>query len=242
MTQIPVQIPDDWLKVAGKGTLFYPAAGQDWVEPVTILKGHVKSFMFCDLKYPQGMKLEDISSRIVGLELLKSTLDGAPDCELLHNGKYRNIDPSWLQEAYRDSATGNEFTVTRRRGFGQYGLLEQADKTISVFMHRGDTLANGESSSGLHLWQNQSSSWKPLSNLLDKILERLCDKCLVITDGSNSRISFMTQWHRKNDSLDPEMWLEECAKTHSFKGFLWRLVGRLENRYGPTLVWGLERA
>jgi hypothetical protein len=66
---------------------------------------------------------------------------------------YNFLKPSKLTETYERS-DGRRLKVIRRRGFGQIALSRQfSDRSLGVFMHRGDS--PGESGSNVY-WQHLS--------------------------------------------------------------------------------------
>lgn len=108
-------------------------------------------------------------------------------------------------------------------------------------MHRGDTMAKGEGSSGMQLWQNHREDSEIASNLLDKICAALRDKSIVITDGSCAVQSHLALFHRKLNVANSEILAVFSKKEIEFAGFEWKLLCRISDRYGPTLIWGLTR-
>jgi hypothetical protein len=52
--------------------------------------------------------------------------------------RYRYLKPARLKVVYERSSDGRRVTVIRRRGFGQYALAELVDRSLGVFVHRGD--------------------------------------------------------------------------------------------------------
>lgn len=234
-----MQIENKWMEIAERGSLYYPAAGCDWKEFIETFRCHVSKYIFCDLHYPKRLKLNKISEKIADLKLLSSMITGVPDNELVNVKGYRELDPSWLIERYADQLNNRTLEVTRRRGFGQCGMLEQPSKSISVFVHRGDS--PGESGSNTFYFRNAVANFPPLTHLFNSLCDRLTDECLIISDGSNVGKRFMNRWHRKSEITDAELLKCYSGKTWTFGNFEWRLVGRVSDNYGPTLVWGLTR-
>ena len=97
-----------------------------------------------------------------------------------------------------------------------------------MFFHRGDTLANGEGSSGVP-WLGRE--W------LTKILTKLVPGGFLVTDGSNCPMDgpkALSAFHA-DGSIGSRAVNE--AKAFEFGGRLLSCVGYTGDRYGPTLVW-----
>jgi hypothetical protein len=235
-------IEPDWLECV-RGTIFYyPAAGSDTVEPIQVLCTSVQNFWFCDKNYKSNLNLPHALGIDSGFRITRRIQNGAVgaccDVRLDNKGKpYNYLDPSRLVEDYQSAQL--KLTVTRRRGFGQIALTKEFDdKTIGVFMHRGDSGADG-GSGGFYL-SNRKSSNKPCSHLYNKLSLKLKDKSMVITDGSNSGVEWLRKFHFK-EVCGNDAYLHHLGKSYLYGTFYWKCVGWLRMRYGPTLVWGLTR-
>jgi hypothetical protein len=234
-------IETEWLESVRKKSFYYPAAGFDFSDPISLLKDHVSEFVFCDIHYKNGLILKPVMSEAEGYKLIESNFSGDrfATLQLRHDsyGKsYRFLEPSKLIETYLYS--GRQISVTRRRGFGQFGIAEFKDGEMGVFMHRGDSL--GEGGSGMHFLANRKTRYEPLTNLFDQLARKFSNRAIVISDGSNSLIPDLMEHHRVSD--DGKKIYEKLAESSflSFK-YRWQCVGWLTPRYGPTLVWGIER-
>jgi hypothetical protein len=236
-------IEPDWLESV-RGTLFfYPAAGFDYAEPLNVFKDHLDTFWFCDMDYPRGLDLAPVFDINGDFRLVRSEKSGSFDATMENRNdaqghEYRFLEPSSLSETYERS-DGRRLCVVRRRGFGQIALTKEFhSRSIGVFMHRGDS--TGESGSNVYFLANKKASFDPCGNLFDKLGERLADNALVISDGSNTHIGRLRRFHREN--TDGAVAYEYYrGKSFIFGGFYWSCVGWLSRRYGPTLVWGLQR-
>ena len=58
---------------------------------------------------------------------------------------YRKLEPGRLKQLYERVSDSRRLTVIRRRGFGQYVLGEFPNRSIGVFVHRGDSPGDGGS-------------------------------------------------------------------------------------------------
>lgn len=235
-------IEPDWLEYVSGTIFYYPAAGFDTMEPIQVLCGSIQNYWFCDKNYKANLHLPYALEMNSEFRIVSSIQNGAVGSKLERRidskGKQFNyLEPSRLIEVYQ-----NEYltlTVTRRRGFGQIAITSEFDdKTIGVFMHRGDSAADG-GSRGFYL-SNRKSSYKPCSHLFRKIENKLKDQAIIISDGSNSSIDWLRKFHLKNVSGETA-YLHHLKKCYQYGSFHWKCIGWLKMRYGPTLAWGLTR-
>ena len=231
---------EEALAAAAGGFLFYPCSGRDWDELVGAFSPTVDTFWFCDPCYD-----ESCAAPVCGFRIVETTIDGDPTAALRQvrdeNRTYRNVPRCvWASRMVRKE-DGTVVTVNRRRGFGEYALTtEFPNRSISVFVHRGDTLAHGEGSSGSCFLGRRRRDHEPLSMLFDKLAHKLRDTAIVVSDGSNTDIAELKRFRRfGRDGTDAFA----AAREEPFTkwGFDWRCVGHLGPRYGPTLVWETRR-
>lgn len=242
-------IKPDWLESVRGSLFYYPAAGSDYAEPLKIFKDHLDTFWFCDLGYSKGINLVPVLGVGDGFRLVDRKKSGTPNAIMEkrydQSGKeYKFLEPSKLSETYEQS-DGRRLFVVRRRGFGQIALTKEfCSRSIGVFMHRGDSA--GEGGSNVRFLANRKKSYEPCGNLFDKLCEKLTDRALVITDGSNtfSKKSFRNLHLRcfhGSDISGADAYEFYRGMSFILGSFSWSCVGWLSNRYGPTLVWGLQR-
>jgi hypothetical protein len=204
----------------------------------------VDEFHFADIAYdfsdqrrrpklPDDVRWRFISEELVGTPI--ATIEQR--CSATRRG-YRELEPAWLNQVYERSDDGRRIKVVWRRGFGQYALAEFAAGSLGVFVHRGDS--GGEGGSNVFYLGNRARDHEPCSNLFDKLRERLPDKALIVSDGSNSDIPFIAQFHRK-DIASEAAFARMRDRHFDYGGLDWRCVGYLGPRYGPTLVWQVGR-
>ena len=236
-------VPDDVLHTISGDVLFYPSSGNDIEELVTSFLPVITKFWFCDLMYMKGMVLppaitEDIGFRIEG----KSELLGNPNSVLEEqqpDRPYRHMEPSILKEVYVHEASDNTFEINRRRGFGQYAIAKFSNKSIGVFVHRGDSMVEG--GSGVFYLANKKAKYEPLGKLFDKLSTKLADTALIVTDGSNCQAKFLKKFNFYNDISGAEAYEYHRDKDYRKWGFIWACVGYLSNKNGPTLIWLVSR-
>ena len=128
----------------------------------------------------------------MGFKHLESEISGSPNSKMegRRPGRpYRKLEPSNLRQRYVHIPSKSKIVINRTRGFGQYALNKFPNKSIGVFIHRGDS--QGESGSGAYFLGNVELKHEPLSRLFDKLSEKLADTALIVTDGSLTKINFL---------------------------------------------------
>jgi hypothetical protein len=225
-------VEGEWLSAVAGKALFYPAAGEDAVAFVDMFAPHVRRFHFNDLFYSTASDRAPCAPkrfRLVSAERPDPAVRDAPIAwPTPDSTPGRKLTPSVLLETLTDGET--EIIVHRRRGFGEYALGEFGPASIGVFVHRSDSPAEG----GSNMWflANRRKDHEPLSNLWDKLSQRLADRAIIVSDGSLTDFRFI---HRAKQFTE----LAAIPVT-SFGGFEWRCIGVMADR-GKALVWGLTR-
>lgn len=235
-------IEPGWLDSVRGSIFYYPAAGDDTAEPIYFLKEVIQNFWFCDTHYDANLELPRALPKESGYDItlaMKHGVIGAEFEERTDNkGKtYKYLEPSRLTEEYQNDSS--ILTVHRRRGFGQIALsLEFENNSIGVFMHRGDS--KGEGGSDCYFLANKKASFKSCNRLLDKLEVKLKDQAIIISDGSNSKIPWLSIFHHK-DVTGRDAYLHHQFKLYQYGSYIWICIGWLGSRYGPTLLWGLRK-
>jgi hypothetical protein len=234
----------EWLEAVRGKQLFYPAAGSDWTEPLHLFADHVGEFWFADTEYRPGLQMSPVFADGSEFRLVSRDRSGSPDAikerrRAANDREYWFVNPGNLREVYERSTDGRRIVVNRRRGFGQYALsLEFAERTIGVFMHRGDS--PGESGSNVYFLANRRRDHEPCSNLFDKLAAKLADRAIVLSDGSNTRLKQLKKFHNSSTS-SIEAFEASKGFPFFFGSFRWECIGYVQPRNGPTLAWGLVR-
>ncbi len=214
------------------GKIFmYPCAGNDISEPVQVFGESYDTFVFVDIKYSGESKVPEIPgwNEVRGSHRRVGSTNAS--IRLVQDGrfKFRVIDPEWFLADYINEKTGRKILVVRRRGFGQYALLELQDGSLSMFMHRGDS--PGEGGSNVYYLDNRETSHKPISNLLELIKRKMTKPALIASDGSNTRIPELRDAAKGVDSM-------EFFNSH---GLTWRLQPAAEFLSSRTKVWKVSQ-
>ncbi|MCP1542419.1 hypothetical protein [Methylorubrum extorquens] len=226
--------------IARGGVFFYPCAGADTEEALAAFAPDIATFWFCDPTYRA-----DRVGAITGCERTGPvTVRGEPNASMvtreIEGRTHRWIAPCVWTALLSHPSTGAEVTVHWRRGFGEYALAREfPDRSISVFMHRGDS--PGEGGSGSHFLDRRPKRHEPLACLFDKLAAKLRDEALVISDGSNCGIRELRTFHNDMVIDAPRAFEASAGQLFERWGFQWRCVGFLGRKYGPTLLWKLTR-
>lgn len=228
-------LPDHARDVAAQGALLYPCSGTDVQEPVRVFAPSVRELMFCDVS-ARGPQV------LPGYKRVGCELSGNPEVRASRRHSqgrsYAYVEPCVWSERLKHQHSGDDIVVRWRRGFGQYALAEFREKSISVFMHRGESQGDG----GSNTWflARERRDHEPLSNLFDKLALRLRSPALVVSDGSNCRIRPLRRFHNTDVSA-PEAFAAMRVVVFEHWGLRWSCVGYMGRRYGPTLIWQVER-
>lgn len=220
--------------------LFYPVAGFDWSEFLLRFGDHIDEFHFCDITYNLST-LRSPFANPSSYRLIEKDIQGKPAAQIQYptaERPYRMLEPARLKEVYDLVGDGRRITVIRKRGFGQYALAEFPERSIGTFVHRGDS--PGEGGSNVYFLGNQLRRHEPLSNLFDKLTNKLADRALIVSDGSNTCFGFLKKVLRKAISCADAY--DRLRERKIDRGaFSWRCVGFIGSRNGRTLVWQVTR-
>ena len=231
--------------------LFYPCSGNDLEVPIRLFSPTVTEFWFVDRGYftpgHQDTKqygfdrpadeVAPVLRKNADYQLLRTEIDGMPSWRLSN----RDIEPCILTETYRHLPSGKTIRIKRRRGYG-ISAFRNDIRQIGVFFYRGDS--PGEGGSG-NLWL------KP--DHIDEICAKLIDGGLLVTDGSqqskwtkpapNSEYWSLAQYHGgRPRPKDPEEIVRVTKPFTDSKGRTFTCVGYAGERYGPTLIWRVNRS
>ena len=245
-------ILDNEALAAVEGTaLFYPCSGNDLDVPIRLFSPFLAEFWFVDRGYfapgHQNTKqygfdrpadeVESVLGKNADYQLLRTDIDGMPYWSLYN----RDIEPCIMTETYRHLPSGKTIRVRRRRGYG-FSAFRSDIRQIGVFFYRGDS--GGEGGSG-NLWL------KP--DHINEICTKLIDGGLLVTDGSqqskwtkpapNSEYWPLAQFHGgRPRPKDPEEILRVTRPFTDSRGRTFTCVGYAGERYGPTLIWRVDRS
>ncbi len=196
--------------------LFYPSAGPDTEGPLTAFLPWIDEFWFVDVADMRGRWLW------TSAELVSSVSE-------TFRGRTRRDEPFEgvvRREQYRVRERETLVTLCHCTGRG-YDMFKSAfvipKKSISVFLHRGDS--QGEGGSNFY-WLGRKR--------VREVLDCLEPGGLVVSDGSNA-INQLRAFHRTKFVGSEAM---AMATPFERNGRLWECVGHLDSsRNGPTLVW-----
>lgn len=223
--------------------LFYPAAGFDLGEIVTAFRSRVDQMVFSDTSYrfdSSGQSRLFEEARISPSQVdLRGPAAWARSRQRAGGRSRSWIEPGWLTA--RPNGDERVKEIVFRRGFSQFALRELGDRSIRVFVHRGDS--PGESGSNTLWFENRTRSHPPLSNLFDGLCSKLADTAWVITDGSNvgTEAPEPLRRHHRSTLTSAEAFADLQGERFDYGPFRWSCVDHLGPRYGPTIIWQVER-
>lgn len=224
------------MDAVGAKSLFYPAAGDDIAPFLTHFHPWLRDFHFNDLTYtssadcnwapPEGFTMGRTHrpDKLLRDAPIETRRDG--------DRHWYWLSPTELRQEMI-SPHGLLTSVRKRRGFGQYALMEQERSSIGVFVHRNDSSVEGGSK--MYFLANKPSCHEPLSNLWDKLNERLADQAIVISDGCLTGFKFL----KRVAALPIESPLPDVSFLH--KGRYWRPIDRMPDRR-RAIIWSVVRA
>lgn len=256
---MPLELPENDISIdptvdlsmLAKTCLFYPCAGADLLTPMALFADKVATLFFSDRGY---FRPRNQDTRHFGLDAPAAVTQPmtAPDGQWSLNNRLveevQDFDDeefdfdmrypgiARLTESYRHRTTGEQFQVIRtntdaRREF------ENLPKPLGVFFYRGDSL--GEGGSGI-LWND--------APLFERMLEKLVNGGVLVTDGSNSGDAGKSHFGRHNPILSTRQTrtAEDASKLlgYSFMDNYGRrltCIGYAGQRYGATLIWQVFR-
>ena len=235
--------------VAGTA-LFYPCSGNDLATPIRLFSPFVTDFWFVDKAYftpghqntrcygfdAPANRVAPVLDGNVHYVLLDRSIRGIP----MWPTSAADVDPCVLTETYRHLPSGITIRVRRRRGYGFSAFNQEVDQ-IGVFFYRGDSL--GEGGSG-NLWL--------APRRVNEICAKLPDGGLIATDGSQrKRLRNRTSsgaYHQFSNAgcvdgfLSAKDWVATIKPFVDPWGRWFRCVGFAGHRYGPTLVWQVDKS
>lgn len=239
-------IPEDIRQRIEGATLFYPCSGEDWTRPIEIFAPVIMNFWFVDLRYFTSYAATSARPLLrlnPAYRLLEVITDGPVKASLEYRtdaqtGKrYPWIEPCTRTERYCHLESGREVRINRRRGFGPSAMRKHVQQ-MGVFFYRGDS--GGEGGSGT-LWLTGSRRG---ARLIDEVLARLANGGLIVTDGSNCR-QYKNPYAEFGRFYQEDIGPEAASLSHPFEdrdGNRFRCIGYTGQRYGPTLVWQVQRS
>jgi hypothetical protein len=210
-----------------KGALFYPCCGQDTYYPLALFKNIIEDFHFADpfqLSLPNLKNLEHFQAR----PPLVKTLEQFDESFKIVNQQQM---PRFYYEGWESSQSRKKFNIYSHPYDGEQ-VIEKLN-SISVFFYRGDSMCDG--GSGIKWFGPE---------LFNKVLDKLVDGGLIITDGSNPDPKhLMTKWKSLYEHSHwgfPDLEEGEMPEnfTYDWKRFI--CLGKIGERYGNVYVWQVK--
>lgn len=221
-----------WLSATPPGgVLYYPCCGTDVAEPLQLFGDRISTFHFSELRV-RAIPTKRIDDwRIVHHEAVDV------GCRKISHGPMHNIERTrQVRVGRRHAITGQRGTRTIQIIWHEYDAVQAFEEidSIAVFFFRGDCPHEGEGSSGV-LWLREP--------LFGKVLDKLLDGGLIVTDGSNG-------YHPKTNHDHAPLWRDWNAKpmanssppsNFDYANRRFRCVGSVGHRYGPTYIWQVAK-
>ncbi len=220
------------LEAIEDSTLFYPCSGEDWREPLKFFGPWCSDFWFVDnedfmrqpLEVPPAVFLPERHELVI------------PDGDSKNEERYDDQRPSFPTATYCHRESARVIRVHWYPQDGQSALETQIDR-LGVFFYRGD--GGSEGGSGIE-WL--TSPHQP--DLVHKVLEKLIDRGLIVTDGSNCGGGDHNPYRqlrglRENRTITAENAVKNSSGFQDDEGRSFYCIGCLGQYrgYGPTMVW-----
>jgi hypothetical protein len=221
--------------------LFYPCAGKDWKDAFHYFQKEIDEFIFCDLQYKFNFKnLKNFEINHEEFERVSFFIK--PFVKIHdHTTNIENIKliPAEYIQFIKYKTSNIRKKIIFKIQSGQDCLDQFNENEIYVFFHRGDS--TGEGGSDLHFFSDKRNSSGAAENLYSKLIKKLAPISYVVSDGSNNEIIERQNLNLKN-MTDEQISNEIIGKKNfTYQNFQWFCVKRLNDRYGPTLVWKVVR-
>ncbi len=179
--------------------LLYPSCGiEDALYFLHTFINEVDEFIFADLNFNSGA-LKVFENHLKRFGEYKKVVLGDFDSRWIYmrsliSGRcYRKIAPAYA--IYDFKVKDRTKRLILRKGFGQFAILELNDDSLDIFVHRGDGIDEG--GSGVFYLGNVKLDYEPISNIFDKLIKKLKDGALIISDGSNTNFKEFKQFYIK---------------------------------------------
>ncbi len=209
------------------GPLFYPCCGDDTLHPLSLLLDRISEFHFADVA---GVHLPNSNPLAKGYFVSsQQKIDQeyvSVHCPLGDIGyiavPVNKIIQTWTVQASKQQ----DVKVVYHQLDGMLALLQLPE--IAVFYYRGDSRDQGGS----------GQSWLG-EVLFSLVLEKLLDRGLLITDGSNfctdsANVPWKNLWTHADCRLTDDLAMPDdftCLNRY------FSCVSRVGNYYGPVYVW-----
>lgn len=230
-------------------SLFYPCSGNDLMPAIELFGSYINEFWFADRAYfpldqPMSLASPVIAAdhpdyRLIDVQL--SGPDGA-DWELRQIDKRNRVlwcEPGIRTEIYEVVPFNKQIVIHRRRGSAPWALRKVIQE-MGIFYYRGDGFEGGSALD----WFSRSWGRGGETPLRDEIINRLIDGGLIVTDGSttgrNKEYKTFAQF-AWNDNISGRDAYAESKPFTDRLGNRFRCIGYAGHRYGPTLIWLVEK-
>ena len=234
--------------------LYYPMAGEDTHVPLSLFAPFINEFWFVDICYFTQTPA-DRAEPVVNdarWHLLDVTIQGSPVFKRERRGlqsyPYTWIEPCTRTERYMFA--GEIVTIHRRRGFAYQSLFGPSTvptniPDLGIFFYRGDSRGDGGSN---QMWMSNKKSAVGASStvrLLPKVIEKLADSALIVTDGSNNHAvkGIYSNFSAHREAQENPMNIVRSAEPFQDEfGNIFKCSGYINDRdWWPTFIWHAQK-
>jgi len=234
--------------------LFYPCSGNDMIDAISYFYPIVDTFFFCDINC-HNVSQKQIKAILPNFDLIKSYEEyiWRKNTDEISNSRqvvdvrgrivepplYRKTETTRLTQIWKNEKENREINIIKVVGDGYKVFTnEELLKQIGIFFYRGDGKGEGGSDvRWLETEKDNSYSDYKLAKHFDVVLQKIANYGLIVTDGSNcgEEYEFFKQYYNSRD-LSFSMIGDAIVNGNTF-----RCLGKITQRYGPTLVWQINK-
>jgi hypothetical protein len=247
-------------------TLFYPSSGLDYLEPIGLFSPYITRFLFVDACYfdrsDSANTTKPVLAGVKQYRLMDKNISGSLKPEIIHKidakgHRYEDIEPCLLTETYKHLPTGKIIQIMRKRGFG-FWTLRNDISSLGIFYYRGDGMEAWEWMTYFPMFGCGSNNKWLHNDHVGEVCDKLVDEGLFVTDGSNhqQKRPYYELWKNHRVAREIEKYKKEDAEKckdigrliDSYKAFTdnkgrkFTCVGYAGYRYGPTMIWKVDKS
>lgn len=236
--------------------LFYPCSGKDLKAPIETFALYIKEFWFVDKYYFEDREPEKERPALAledGYKLLNVAFRKIDDSvwegrKNVYEAHYEVCPRVVRTETYQHLTSGSIITVHRHRRTGPSALRTEIDQ-LGIFYYRGDSGEGGSGTEWLTIckWPGAKEQKKIVEKdaLIFKVLDKLVDGGLLVTDGSMCKDEPHPYWELQRFHMNQEVRTNAVDLAQPFTaptGREFRCIGYAgEHGKGPTLIWQVSR-
>lgn len=257
MEDYTYSLPEEVLNQVDGGCLFFPHCSDNYIEALFLFRYHITDFWFVDPDYFTGgwsaaRTYRSFPRRHTRFKLQSKKVEGSEPERYRWNmnpgdpaDQYISVEPCALTEVYLDHEEGR--TVTIRRIRAHPPEVFQTLPRLSVFYYCFNPYKNNVKFEEAEEWlvPGATSGGQPVG-WFDRVLDKLADKALIVTDGLHLSIREgpYSELRRTfgQTLLSRGRGMSEAQAFRDEKGRDFRCVGySYPGDMGPVLIWQVTR-